>query len=80
MNAKVKNVLIIVAKNAVNAVLTNAGLMALFHNFANVTTAAGWLNIGKVTLVSIATREAMVWGPVILRWSTTNSTPNGTPQ
>jgi hypothetical protein len=26
----------------------------------------------KATAVIIATREAMVWGPKILKWSTTN--------
>ena len=72
-----KNFLMIVLKNAVNAILTNGALMAMFSNIFNVTTAAGWLAIGKATLAVIGAREVVVWGPVILNWSTTNANPSG---
>lgn len=66
-----RNFGIIVFKYAVNAVLTNAALMLLLQNqFTNVTSAAGWWNIGKVTLAVIGGKEATVWIPKLIRWST----------
>lgn len=69
-----RNFGIIVVKNAVNAVLTNAGLMLLLHNqFTSVTSKQGWWNIGKVTLSVIGGREAAIWVPKLLKWSSENS-------
>jgi hypothetical protein len=71
-----KNFLMIVLKNALNAVITNAGLMATMHGVFNRYSRDGLWNMGKATLVVIAAREAMVWGPVLLKWSTTNAEPS----
>lgn len=76
MNPSVKNFLVICAKNALNAVLTNAGLMALMHGVFNTYSTAGLWNLGKATLVVIGAREAAVWGPIVLKWSTTNANPD----
>jgi hypothetical protein len=74
MNQKLKNFLIVTAKNAVNAVLTNAALLAAFHGqFSNPLSKSGWWDILKVTLSVIGSREAIVWVPVILKWTTSNS-------
>jgi hypothetical protein len=73
MNPKLKNILIITLKNAVNAVLTNAALMGMLHNLLDVTTRNGWWNIGKVTMATVAAREAMIWVPELLKWSTSTS-------
>jgi hypothetical protein len=66
--------LTITVKNGVNAIITNAALLAAFHGqFANPTNKSGWWDILKVTLSVIASREAIVWLPVILKWTTTNA-------
>lgn len=65
-----RNFGIVVAKNAVNAVLTNAALMAMFAGqFNNVTSTVGWWNIGKVTVAVVGGRELAVWLPKLLKWS-----------
>lgn len=77
MSPNVKNVLIIIAKNAVNAVLTNATLMATMHQTFYLT--GNWHGIDnmlKVTLGVVLAREGVVFLPVILKWSQTNSTPD----
>lgn len=74
-----KNFLVIVAKNAVNAVITNAALMTMLHGAFNLSTRDGWWNIGKATLSVILAREFTVWFPVVLGWSSTNSNPKMTP-
>jgi hypothetical protein len=65
---------IITIKNGVNAIITNASLIAMFHGqFANITSKSGWWDVLKVTLSVILSREVIVWGPVLLKWTTTNS-------
>jgi hypothetical protein len=66
----------IVLKNALNAILTNAALIGLMHDTFNTYSTAGLLNIGKATLSVIGAREAIVWVPVLLKWSSTNADPN----
>lgn len=73
MSKTVKMFLIITLKNAVNAIITNTALIAMLHGAFNITTTAGWWNIGKVTLSVIFAREVLVWGPVLLKWTTTNA-------
>jgi hypothetical protein len=77
MNPAVKKVLVIVAKNAVNAILTNAGLIAMLHGAFNFYSASGWWNIGKAALSVVIARESLVWVPVFLKWSMTNAQPDG---
>ena len=76
MNPTVKKILVIAIKHAVNAILTNAGLMAMLHNVFNTSTHNGLVNIGKLTLSVVAAREACVWVPLLLKWTTTNSDPD----
>jgi hypothetical protein len=77
MSPALKNVLTITAKNAVNAILTNAALMGMLHNLLDVTTRNGWWNIGKVTLSVVVAREAMIWVPELLKWSASTEPPKG---
>lgn len=77
MNATFKSFLIIAAKNAVNAVITNATLMATLPGVINLSSSAGLWNILKVTGGTIVAREVTVWGPVLIKWSTTGAVPNG---
>jgi hypothetical protein len=71
-----KNFLLIVLKNALNAILTNAALMTMLGGTFNIHTTDGIWNIGKATLSVIGAREALVWIPVLLKWSSTNADPN----
>jgi len=75
MNSKLKIFLTIVAKNAVNAVITNAALMALLPTVFEIHNADGWWNILKLTAGVVGGRELAVWGPVVLRWSKTKADP-----
>ena len=75
MNRRLKNIFIIAAKHAVNAILTNAGLMTMLHGAFNFYSRAGLWNIGKATLSVVVAREAIVWIPVILKWTNTNNLP-----
>jgi len=75
MSQSVKSFLTIVLKNAINAVMTNAGLMAMLHGAFNMYSRSGWWNLGKAALAVVVAREAMVWGPVLYKWSMTNADP-----
>jgi hypothetical protein len=77
VNQKVKSLLLIALKNAVNAVLTNAGLMASMSNTFNLHDWAGTKHILLATGSVILSRESMVWGPKLLKWSMTDAVPNG---
>lgn len=65
----------IVAKNAVNAILTNAVLMGELPKVFELHDRSGIINIAKVAVATIGAREAVVWLPIIMKWSTTNATP-----
>jgi len=69
MTPTVRSFLIASAKNAINAVITNAALIAAIHDQFNLSTANGWIHIGKLTASVILAREAVVWGPRLLAWS-----------
>ena len=79
MNPSLKNFLMIVLKNAVNAVVTNSGLMTLMHGTFNKYSRDGLWNLGKATLAVVVAREVMVWGPVLMKWSSTNANPPSAP-
>ena len=70
-----KNFCMIVLKTAVNAILTNAGLMAMFSGTFNFTE-AGIIAMLKATLAVAAAREVVVWLPIVLKWSTTDADPS----
>lgn len=72
MNATVKKILIISAKHAVNALLTNSVLSELLPSVFNFHSAAGLLAFGKAALATVAAREAVVWIPVVLKWTQEN--------
>jgi hypothetical protein len=72
----VKNILIVAAKNAVNAVLTNAALMAKFPTVFNIHSKDGWWNLAYAIGSVVLAREVMVWIPELLRWSRTNAEPS----
>jgi hypothetical protein len=70
-----KKIAIVVLKHALNAILTNSGLMLMLHGGFNMYSSAGWWNLGKATLSVVVAREAVVFLPQILKWTTTNTDP-----
>lgn len=78
MNATVKTILVVSAKNAVNAILTNGALMTLFSGTFHLHSWAGALNVLKATGAVIGIREAQIWVPKLLKWST-DAEPPATP-
>ena len=76
MNKKLLNILNIFAKNAVNALIVNVtAWWILPANFNLHNTAAEW-NIAKLAGGVILSRELLVWGPVVLKWSQTGANPS----
>ena len=73
MNATLKLVLIISAKHAINSLLVNSVFLELFPHTFEIHTRAGWFNLAKSALAIIGSREAMVWVPRILKWSSTGT-------
>lgn len=76
MSQTIKNILMIVIKNALNAVLTSAFLMQTMSGIFNIHTTDGWWNLGKAIFSVIMAREGAVWIPVILNWTKTNADPS----
>jgi hypothetical protein len=70
-----KAFLIIVAKNAVNAIITNSTLLALWHSQVNFTH-AGIVNMVRVAGAVVLARETLVWFPIVMKWSQTNADPS----
>jgi len=75
MNAQIKNFLTIFIKNGINALLTSSAMMAFNWGAFNFTSKSGWWNLGKLCFGVVASREVMVWGPILLQWSATSSNP-----
>jgi hypothetical protein len=76
MNRTLANILVVAAKQAVNAaVISIAPIIKDPHDY-NLTTLHGLGNVGFIVLCAVAAREALVWGPVILKWSQNNATPD----
>ena len=73
MNATLKAGLIIAAKQAVNALLTNSAMTVFFPQFMGWHTGAWWWNVGRVAVGTVLSREALVWGPKLLAWSQSNA-------
>jgi len=73
MNSTIKKILTISLKHAVNSLLVNSAFLALFPATFQVHTRAGWFNLAKSALAIIGSREAMVWVPKVLKWTTTDT-------
>lgn len=73
MNPKLKSFLIVSVKQAINALLTNSTMTVLFPQFMGWHTGEWWINVGKVAFATVAAREALVWGPKLLKWTQTEA-------
>lgn len=73
-----RNFFIILAKNAVSAIVANVALMAMFSNVFTIHTAAGWIAMAKAAGAVVLGREVALLLPIIVKWSNTNNTfPSG---
>ena len=68
----VTKVLVISAKHALNALLTNTALAAMMPSVFNLHSTAGLIALGKAAGAAVAAREAAVWIPPILKWTQEN--------
>lgn len=75
MSVAFKNILVVATKNAVNAVLTNAALMAKFPTVFHAHSREGLFNLAYGIGSVVLARETMVWLPKVLKWSNTNAEP-----
>jgi hypothetical protein len=75
METSIKNFLLICAKNAVNAVLLNSGLMLKWGSIFNVTSWSGIIALLQATGMVILAREVAVWLPIVFKWSSTSANP-----
>ncbi|HKN69702.1 MAG TPA: hypothetical protein VJX30_01490 [Terriglobales bacterium] len=68
-----KQFLIYVLKNAVNASL--AAIVPIWKNYStyNLSTLHGWLNVGAILGGAVLAREAVILYPQLLKWSQTNA-------
>jgi hypothetical protein len=80
MNPGLKNFLIICAKHAVAAILTNSALMLMFSDTFTLHTKLGVIALLKATAAIVGGAEAKVWIPKALKWATSNDDlPPGPP-
>jgi hypothetical protein len=70
MSPRAKRVLVIAVKNAVNASLVALGPVAAWHY--NILSWPGLKHVLVIMGSAVASREALVWVPKILKWSQTN--------
>lgn len=69
MNAIVKNVLVISAKNAVRAVVNNVGAWGIDPDHFNVVTRQGVKHTLLLAASTIVSSEAVYWAPKVLKWA-----------
>ena len=75
MSPRLKAVLIYSAKNAVNAALLAAPAPVLWPHSFSYTQFAGLTHMLWLMGYAAIVREAVVWFPVILKWSQTDNNP-----
>jgi NhaP-type Na+/H+ or K+/H+ antiporter len=73
LHPAIKSFLTISAKNAVFAILTNSALMLQWHSIFNFDNWPGVWAVARATFAVIASREALVWLPKLLKWSQTDA-------
>lgn len=76
LRPKLKWFLIVSLKNGLNAVLLNGYLMTEWHFIFNFDNWAGVWAVTRATLGIVGAREALVWGPLLLKWTQTDADPN----
>jgi len=69
MPSKLTTVLVISAKNAVNAALVTLGPVALWSKEFNFHNRSGLAHVATTLLSAVVAREAIIWIPKLLAWS-----------
>jgi hypothetical protein len=77
LGPKMKKALVISAKHAVNAVLTDTALSQFFPLIFNFHSAAGLVAFAKGAGAAVLAREIAVWLPPLLKWSQENLSWSG---
>lgn len=67
--SRLRRILNISLKNAVNSLLTNSAFLTATGNWHTLNTRAGWLSVLYLAGSTIVAREGIVWLPKILAWS-----------
>jgi hypothetical protein len=75
VNPKLKSFAIISLKQAVNALLVTFSASQFAPSTFSYTNWHGFLNILKLAGSVVAAREAQIWVPWLLKWSSTAATP-----
>ena len=75
VNPKLKNVLLIFVKQAINAVLASSVLKVLVYGNFQFHSADAWWNFGKAIFSVVLAREVIVWGQILMKWTSTDSNP-----
>lgn len=67
--SRLRRILNISLKNAVNSLLTNSAFLTATGNWHTLNTRAGWVSVLYLAGSTIVAREGIVWLPKILAWS-----------
>lgn len=71
-----KNFLMIVLKNAINVIIVTGVPLIWDSGHFNFSTWPAFLNTLRLVGGAIVAREAVVWGPILLKWTNTDADPN----
>jgi hypothetical protein len=71
MSPKLRAILIVIAKQAINSLLVNILPLIFYNGTFNVTSLAGLKHMGLLALSAVLSREVMYWAPKLLAWSQT---------
>lgn len=71
-----KKVLVIIAKNALLGVLTSTAITHQWHDIFNFDNMPGVWAVFKMCGNVIAIKEAIAWGPWLIRWASTKNNPD----
>ncbi len=71
-----KKVLIIILKNALLGILTSAAITTQWHDLFNFDNMPGVYAVLKMCANVIVIKEAIAWGPWLLRWASTKNAPD----
>ncbi|MGA7791833.1 MAG: hypothetical protein WCA19_02265 [Candidatus Acidiferrales bacterium] len=70
-----KKILIVALKHAINAAIITGGPLIWDSGHFNFHSWVSFLNVLRVVAGAVVGREFLVWGPVVMKWSSTNDTP-----
>lgn len=63
-----KKFLIVTLKNAIRAILMNAGAWGIDPDHFNVVSLQGWKHVGLLAGTAVISAELVYWVPKVLAW------------